>query len=147
MKLGDLLPAGRPAPPTVAAHVGVAEAVARLVAEQTGFLVVVQGGLAVGLFAAADALGLLAGPRPGFDGLTMEQVAAGLRVRAGPHESVHTGLQRLLDHDGTLLPIMEGDILLGVLDLRLLVRCALADLTGEIDTLNRYIRNLHDAAD
>jgi CBS domain-containing protein len=148
MLLRDLLPVDRPALPTVAAHVNVAVAVARLVRHQTRFLVVERDGLAVGLFFAVDAaLDLLGAPRRSREGLPVADVAVGLGVRAAPQESVHTGLQRLLHHDGTLLPIMEGADLLGVLELRTLVRCALADLAAEIDTLNRYIQDLHAAAD
>jgi len=146
MILRDLLPAGRPAFPIIALQASVASALIRLAQSRTGFLVIQDDGRPLGLFAPAEALASLALNTPeDLTRLRMADLGLGFPVQAGPEESARAGLQRLLDHGRSLLPVLEGENLLGILEMIPLVRSMLGELTAEIETLDRYIQNLHDA--
>ena len=146
MILRDLLPAGRPALPSIPPQASVVAALIWLARSRTGFLVIQDDGGPLGLFAPSDALaGLTVSTPEDLTRVRMADLGLGFPVRAGPGESVRTGLQRLLDHGRSLLPVLDGAALLGVLELSVLVRQVLGELTAEIETLDRYIQNLHDA--
>lgn len=146
MILRDLLPAGRPVLPSIAPQASVAAALVRLVQSRKAFLVIQDDGRPLGLFAPAEALtGRALSTPEDLTRLRLADLSLGFPVQAGPEESARAGLQRLLDHGHSLLPVLEGVDLLGVLELPVLVRGVLGELTAEIETLDRYIQNLHDA--
>lgn len=146
MILRDLLPAGRPAFPTIAPQASVAVALVRLAQSRTAFLVIQDDGLPLGLFAPAEAwAGLTVTTPEDLTRVRLAELGLGFPVRAGPGESARAGLQRLLDHGRSLLPVLEGGNLLGVLEMISLVRSVLGELAEEIATLDRYIQDLHDA--
>ncbi|RZJ96863.1 MAG: CBS domain-containing protein [Brevundimonas sp.] len=117
----------------------VSEACSELTHRHVGALIVCDGDQVVGVFSERDVVGAVAkdGPRaldrPVSDYMTRKVVFA------GPAETVGALMTRMTDRRIRHLPVMRDEHLIGVVSIGDLVKCQIAEATGEAASLRSYI--------
>lgn len=119
----------------------LADAVRRMVEDDSGSLVVMRGDAVVGMLTFREVLAELHRRGGSLGDARVSDIQLGPPVATGPDETVDALRQRMLDHQVRYLPVMEDGRLLGVLSFRDVARAVIKQTSFENRLLKSYIKN------
>lgn len=119
----------------------VADAVAAMTENDVGSLVVMASGKMVGMLTFREVITAIHQHKSTVDSLTVEDVMVKNPVTAGPDMEADDLRRLLVDQRMRYLPIMEGDVLLGVVSFLDVAKAVLEEKSFENKMLKNYIKN------
>jgi signal-transduction protein with cAMP-binding, CBS, and nucleotidyltransferase domain len=130
----------------IAAEQPVAVALRRIAINQQPVLIVIQDRRPVGLLTPAALLTCWRhDPNPDLDQLKVHQIMQIDMVTIDLSESLDAALTKLNQHGGDFLVVLEKRQAVGVLTADQLLRTERQQLKEEIETLQHYIDDMHEA--
>lgn len=122
----------------------LAEAIAAMADHDVGSLVVMGGGKMVGMLTFREVLQAVHAGKGKLDGVTVGDVMVRDPVTAQPSMPVDTLRRLMIDKHSRYLPVMEGEVLQGVISFLDVAKAVLEEQSFENKMLKNYIRNWPD---
>ena len=119
----------------------LSDAVAAMDENDVGSLVVMAGGKMVGMLTFREVIAAVHRNRANIDTLKVQDVMVAKPVTAGPEMEADDLRRLLVDKRMRYLPIMEGDMLLGVVSFLDVAKAVLEERNFENRMLKSYIKN------
>jgi CBS domain-containing protein len=131
---------------TVSADQSVDDAINLMVAKKVNALIVTDAQRPVGVFTVRDFFQhYLPGGKGAWSDVKLKSAMTGRLVSAETTDDITDIINVMIKSDLDHLPVVEDDKILGLIDLKDLVKFQLESLTGEIHQLKDYIDDLHEA--
>ncbi|KAB2921939.1 MAG: CBS domain-containing protein [Dechloromonas sp.] len=109
-----------------------------------GSLVVMDGGRMVGMLTFREVMQALRAHASRLDGLTVGDVMVGDPVTVFPDMEANELRRLMIDRHSRYLPVLEGDVLLGVISFLDVAKAVLEEQSFENKMLKSYIKNWPD---
>jgi CBS domain-containing protein len=119
----------------------LSDAVAAMNENDVGSLVVMSGGKMVGMLTFREIIAAVHHRKAKLDALTVADVMVANPVTAGPDMEADDLRRLLVDQHMRYLPIMDGDMLLGVVSFLDVAKAVLEERNFENRMLKNYIKN------
>ncbi len=113
--------------------------------ENVGALAVMEEGLLVGIFSERDVIARVISKQHDPTKTSVGSVMTRNIVIALANDTVESSLGKMKQAKFRHLPVVDGDILLGMLSLRDLLQVAVAETEGKIEFLQNYLFHLPPA--
>jgi CBS domain-containing protein len=134
---------------TVAPDSLLSEAVITMADQDIGSLIVMEGGKLVGMLTFREVIAMLArrqkerriGPTPTFAEIRVKDAMHGQPILTHPEMDVDELRSIMLQHHARYVPVMEGDLLLGVISFHDVAKAVLEERNFENRMLKGYIKN------
>ena len=124
----------------------VAQAIEKMVAEQSSALIVTRGDQPVGIFAERDVLRChLSYPERPLSAIRLSEAMSGKLIVAEAGDEVRTAMAMMIKADIRHLPVIKDNALVGMLTISDLVEHQIGTLEAELHYLQDYICDLQDA--
>ena len=131
---------------TLASHKSVGEAIDLMSAKKVSALIVTEADQPVGIFAERDIFRYCQkGRMQALPETVLREVMADQLIVAHPEDDISRMMTVMLHADIRHLPVSDGQKIIGLLNLRDLIEQQMKSLGEEIDQLNNYIEDLHEA--
>ena len=119
----------------------LSDAVAAMDENDVGSLVVMSGGKMVGMLTFREVISAVHRNRANIESLKVQDVMVAKPVTAGPEMEADDLRRLLVDKRMRYLPIMDGDMLLGVVSFLDVAKAVLEERNFENRMLKSYIKN------
>jgi CBS domain-containing protein len=120
------------------------EAIAAMSDNDVGSLVVMGGGKMVGMLTFREVLQAVNARKGKLDGVTVEEVMVRNPVTVPPAMQVDELRRLMIAKHSRYLPVMDGDVLQGVISFLDVAKAVLEEQSFENKMLKNYIRNWPD---
>lgn len=117
------------------------DAVASMAENDVGSLVVMGGGKMVGMLTFREVIKALNDRKGNIDGAKVADVMVANPTTAGPAMEANDLRRLLIDQHMRYLPVMDGEMLMGVISFHDVARAVLEEQGFENRMLKNYIRN------
>ena len=130
----------------IACHQTVDDAVTLMAAEKVSALVVTESGHPIGIFAERDVFRSYVKQRAvGISQIPLKDAMSHKLIAANPEDDISAVTALIIKTDIKHLPVMEKDKIIGMLTLNDLIEFQIENLTTELQHLQEYIADLHEA--
>ena len=130
----------------IACHQTVDDAVNLMAAEKVSALVVTESGNPIGIFAERDVFkSYVKQSATGISQIPVKDAMSHKLIAAKPEDDIRTVIALMIQTDIKHLPVMEQDKIIGMLTLNDLIEYQIENLTTELQHLQEYIADLHEA--
>ena len=119
----------------------LSDAIAAMDENDVGSLVVMASGKMVGMLTFREVISALHRTRPGFESLKVEDVMVREPVTGAPDMEADDLRRLLVDKHMRYLPVMDGEVLLGVISFLDVAKAVLEEKSFENRMLKNYIKH------
>jgi CBS domain-containing protein len=123
----------------------LADAIATMADLDVGSLVVMDGGRMVGMLTFREVMLALRGNGARADGITVGEVMVRDPVTVYPAMEANELRRLMIDKHSRYLPVMDGELLMGVISFLDVAKAVLEEQSFENKMLKSYIKNWPDA--
>jgi CBS domain-containing protein len=131
---------------TIASNQTVDDAICLMAAGKVSALIVMENDQPAGIFSEGDVFkSVLKNKSAAFSEIRIEDAMTPNLLLAEPQDSITTVLDKMMAADIAHLSVIEDNKIVGILTIRDLMEHQIASLTDEINQLEDYIADLHEA--
>ncbi len=131
---------------TIASNQSVDDAICLMAAGKVSALIVTENDRPAGIFSEGDVYkSVLKIKSAAFSEISIEDAMTHNLLYAEPQDPITTVLDKMMAADIGHLPVIEDKKIVGMLTIRDLMEHQIASLTDEINQLEDYIADLHEA--
>ena len=132
---------------TIASNHSIHDAIKLMTARKTDALIVTEDDHPDGIFTERDVFRyyLQTEKLPPTE-TKLSDIITGKLIKVAPTDNITTAINMMIQSDIRHLPVMENERILGILTLKDVVDCQIDLLMDEIQALQDYIDDLHEAA-